>query len=253
MRNDFYLTKLVIYNFHECVYHNSTVATLNRLRTEYWVIQGRQSVKHVLKEYIACKYANKKPAQPVATPELPDYRVQCNHAFEVVGIDYAGPLFCKDIFSSNDDVHKCYILLFPCAFSRAVHLEITSDLKAGNLLLALKRFISRRGKSTKFISDNGKTFKRSKLKSFLIQKNIKKNFILEKAPWWGGFYKELIGIVKNSLKKLLEKSLLTYEELYTVITKTESVMNSRPLTCLSEEEYQESLIPNHLIYGTRYC
>ena len=186
LRNDSYFTKLVIFNFHEYVYHNGTEGTFNRLRTEYWVIRGCQSVKRVLRECIVCKYVNKKPAQPVSTPQLLDYRVQCNHAFEVVGIDYAGPLFCKDIFRSNDDVHKCYILLFTCAFSRAVHLESTSDLKAENLLLDLKRFISRRGKSTKFISDNAKTFKKSKkLKSFLVQKNIMWNFISEKAPWWG--------------------------------------------------------------------
>ena len=78
---------------------------------------------------------------------------------------------------------------------------------------------------------------------------LKWNFILEKAPWWGGFYEWLIGIVKSSLKKILPKSLLTFEELYTVITEIESVMNSCPLTYLSEEEYQESLIPNNLIYG----
>ena len=111
MKNDSYLTKLVIYNFHECVYHNGTKATLKQFRTEYWVIRGHQSVKLVLKECIVCKYVNKKPAQPVITPELPDYRIHCNHAFKVVGIDHAGALFCKDIFSSNDNVHKCYILL----------------------------------------------------------------------------------------------------------------------------------------------
>ena len=76
-----------------------------------------------------------------------------------------------------------YILLLTCAFSRAVHLEITSDLKAESILLALKRFILRMRKSTKFISDNAKTFKKSKkLKSFLIQKNLKWNFILGKTP-----------------------------------------------------------------------
>ena len=47
LRNDSYFTKLVIYNFHECVYHNGTEATLNQLRTEYWVIRGRQSVKRM--------------------------------------------------------------------------------------------------------------------------------------------------------------------------------------------------------------
>ena len=81
LRDDSYLTKLVIYNFHKCVYHNGTEAKLNRLRTKYWVIRGVQSVKRVLKECTVCKYVNKKPAQPVATPELPDYRVHCNHAF----------------------------------------------------------------------------------------------------------------------------------------------------------------------------
>ena len=117
--------------------------------------------------------------------------------------------------------------MFTCAFSRGVHLEITSDLKAENLLLALQRFISRRDKSTKFISDNVKTFRKSKkLKSLFIQKNIKWNFILEKAPWWGGFYEQLIGIVKSSLKKVLQKSLLTYEEL---ITEIKSVNEFTPI------------------------
>ena len=51
---------------------------------------------------------------------------------------------------------------FSKMFNHAVHLEITSDLKAENLLLALKRLISRSSKSTKFISDSAKTFKNSK-------------------------------------------------------------------------------------------
>ena len=51
------------------------------------------------------------------------------------------------------------------------------------------------------------------------------------------------------LKNVLQKSLLTYEEACTVVTEIESVMNSRPLTYLSKEEYQENLTPNHLIYG----
>ena len=41
LRNDSYFIKLVIYNFHERVYHNGTEATFNRLRTEHWVIRGR--------------------------------------------------------------------------------------------------------------------------------------------------------------------------------------------------------------------
>ena len=59
-------------------------------------------------------------------------------------------------------------LLFNCAFSRAVHLEITSDLKAENLSLPLKRFISQRGKSTEFIGDNAKIFNPFKTEALII-------------------------------------------------------------------------------------
>ena len=67
-------------------------------------------MKRVLKECTVCKYINKKPAQPVATTELPDYSVQFNHTFKVVEIDYAGLLFWKDIFSSNDDVQQHFVV-----------------------------------------------------------------------------------------------------------------------------------------------
>jgi len=87
------------------------------------------------------------------------------------------------------------------------------------------------------------------LKSFNLKNNIKWQFILERAPWWGGFYERLIGIVKNSLKKVLGKSLINFEEMNTVLAEIEGVTNSRPLTYISEEEYSENLTPNHLIYG----
>ena len=56
-------------------------------------------------------------------------------------------------------------LSFTCVFSGAV---FTSDLKAENLSLALKRFISQRGKSTEFISDNAKIFNLFKTEAVII-------------------------------------------------------------------------------------
>ena len=54
-------------------------------------------------------------------------------------------------------------------------------------------------------------------------KDMKQNFIL-------------IGIIKSSLKKVSKKSLSNYEELHTVITEIEGIMNSHPLTYLSQEK-----------------
>ena len=52
-----------------------------------------------------------------------------------------------------------------------------------------------------------------------------------------------------SLKKILGKSLLRYEELETVLLKIESVINGRPLPHLREDDLGDALTPNHLMYG----
>ena len=100
------------------------------------MIKGRQNVKKVLKRCIT----------PGKTADLPGYCVNCNHAFEHVSIDYCGPLYCRNIFSSSRDVYICYVLLTTCAVTRGVHLELTTDASAKKLILVLKRFTAR-GKS----------------------------------------------------------------------------------------------------------
>ena len=47
--------------------------------------------------------------------------------------------------------------------------------------------------------------------------NIEWEFILERSPWWGGFWERLVQTLKRSLRKFLGKLKLTYEELLTVI------------------------------------
>ena len=52
-----------------------------------------------------------------------------------------------------------------------------------------------------------------------------------------------------SLKKIVEKARLSYDELVTVICKIKNSINSRPLTYLTEENYHTRLSPYHLLYG----
>ena len=75
------------------------------------------------------------------------------------------------------------------------------------------------------------------------------DYILEKSPWWGGFYKSIIGITKSCLKKVMGKALLTFEELRTIIAEIENALNSRPLTYIDEDPDNNIITPNHLIYG----
>lgn len=56
-------------------------------------------------------------------------------------------------------VSKSYIALFVCFATKAIHVELVSDLTTEAFLACLKRFISRRGIPTKIFCDNAKTFK----------------------------------------------------------------------------------------------
>ena len=64
---------------------------------------------------------------------------------------------------------KSYIVLITCASTRGIHLELAPDMGASALIQGLKRFQARRGILQCIMSDNGKTFKGSTLKSYIVE------------------------------------------------------------------------------------
>ncbi len=86
---------------------------------------------------------------------------------------------------------------------------------------------------------------------FAAKKKIEWRFILERAPWFGGFYERIVQTLKSCLRKILRNARLTYEELVTVITEIEGTINSRPLTYLSSDDLEEPITPAHLVLGRR--
>ena len=72
---------------------------------------------------------------------------------------------------------------------------------------------------------------------------------MERAPWWGGFFERLIGIMKRSLSKVIGKSLLTFQELEEVLLDVGMTMNNRPLVYQGEEFEKPVLTPNTLLRG----
>jgi hypothetical protein len=94
------------------------------------------------------------------------------------------------------------------------------------------------------VSDNAKTFKSAKkviertlgdptVKRFFTNLQLNWSFNLEKAPWQGGFFERLIQSAKRCLKRTIGNAKLSYEELSTVVTEVELILNSRPLTYVS--------------------
>ena len=112
-------------------------------------------MRKLLKKCYLCEIVQGKPLKPVETPTLPLYRVSCNHVFENVGLDFAGPLYYMNN-NTHKESRKCYILLFACCFSRSIHLELRKDISSKSFLLALRRFISKRGCPKIIVSDHFK-------------------------------------------------------------------------------------------------
>lgn len=94
-----------------------------------------------------------KPAQQISAP-LPAQRIAEAPPFEITGLDFAGPLYCK----SQD---KVCIALFTCAVTRAILLELMTDMTTEKFLLAFRCLVSRRGLRKTLYTDNTKMFERA--------------------------------------------------------------------------------------------
>ncbi|UYV76938.1 hypothetical protein LAZ67_14002486 [Cordylochernes scorpioides] len=207
------------------------------------ITKSRKTVKKIINQCIRCKRFTATPAT-VESTSLPEDRVRAAAVFEIVGVDLTGHLILKN-------KKKAWIVIFTCAVYRGVHLELVTSLSMEAFLQAFRRFIARRGRPLIVYSDNGTNFKGianalkkidfSRLKCDPTLKNITWKFIPPGAPWWGGWWERLIGMMKQLLFRILGQTSLGYEELSTVMCDVESLMNTRPLTYLTEES--EDLAP----------
>ena len=241
-----HLAILLVRHHHLLLKHAGVGAMLTSLRNEYWILGARRLAKRVKRFCIACQKVDVRSVEQPIAP-LHKSRVRQARPFAVIGLDHAGPLFCAD-----HPRKKFYIFLITCAVTRAVHLELVNSLNVEDCLLALRRFVARRGLPAVFWSDNAKTFVavRHQLLSTFSVNGPRWNFIPPRSPWWGGWWERLVRCVKGALKKSVGRRCLVRSELETVLHEVEGCVNSRPLTFLSDEASEASpLTPSHFLIG----
>jgi len=70
------------------------------------------------------------------------------------------------------------------------------------------------------------------------------------APHFGSIWEAAVKSAKIHLKRVVSDTALTFEEMYTVLAQIEAVMNSRPITPLSDDPNDLSyLTPGHFLVG----
>ncbi|XP_075162869.1 uncharacterized protein LOC142235502 [Haematobia irritans] len=89
---------------------------------------------------------------------LPVERCTFSLQFTNTGIDFAGPFELKTSRLRNAKIQKGYAAIFVCLSTRAIHLEVCSDLSSEAFLATFSRFVGRRGFPNKVFSDNGTNF-----------------------------------------------------------------------------------------------
>lgn len=252
--------QLMIEDTHRKLFHTGVNHTLSHIRRKYWIPQGRAEIKFVLRRCRTCRKHQGGPYRMPAMSPWPRDKLTRSVPFQKTGLDYFGPLYVKQPDGSQKKVWVC---LFTCVVVRAIHLEIVADMTAEQFIMALRRFIARRGKPSHIISDNASQFKLSKsaiditwndfitdesVTSYIANEGIEWTFIVELSPWMGGFYERLVGSSKMALKKAVGQKLLTPMQLQTYLAETEAILNTRPLVHVGEDLNDGTTItPSHFL------
>ncbi|XP_058810926.1 uncharacterized protein LOC131675800 [Topomyia yanbarensis] len=265
------LTVTLIRYLHQSNLHIGQRGLLAIVRQRYWPLRVKNTIRKVIHQCISCYRL--KPIKPTQLMgDLPDYRVQPSFPFTRTGLDCTGPFRIRSNHKlRNAQTMKGYVCVFVCMATRALHLEAVSDLTSEAFLGALQRFISRRGLVENLYSDNATNFEGANnelqrltrlfndeqhklgLDAFCTQRSIKWSFIPPRSPHFGGIWEAGVKSVKFHLKRILAEHNLSYEQLSTVLAQIEAILNSRPLTPISDDPNDvRAITPAHFLIGREF-
>ena len=72
---------------------------------------------------------------------------------------------------------------------------------------------------------------------------------MSRAPWWGGQFEGLIGLIKGPMYKTIRENSLNLYELEKVPMEVEIKLNNRPLCYVKDDIQMPILRPNTMILG----
>ncbi|XP_048478565.1 uncharacterized protein LOC105389454 [Plutella xylostella] len=262
------ITELIIQSEHKRLLHAGPKSLLANLNQKYWLINGMRQVKKVTHKCLVC-FRLKACAAKQLMGSLPPQRVTPCRPFQKIGIDFAGPVKVKNSRVRKAIISKGYVCIFVCFVTKAIHLELTSDLTTEAFLAAFKRFSSRRGLPSEVFCDNGGCFRGARnqlvelyklnssadhqglVQAYTAKEGIKFHFTPSYAPVFAGLAEAAVKSMKYHLKRIVLDAALTYEQLNTVLCQIEAVLNSRPILPLSEDINDYCyLTPGHFLIGT---
>lgn len=258
------LTELVINHAHGLTFHGGARVTLAFTRQKYWILSGNRTTKKYIRKCVTCRRQ-----QPTMNKQimghLPEPRVNPSRPFKHTGVDFTGHVLYKASKGRGVKTSKGYVAVFVCMATKAIHLELVSDLSTSAFIAALRRMAARRGMPEHIYCDNGSNFVGASrilqeeyqeiqqifnegLQNELTDMEIKFHFNAPSWPSAGGLWESSVKSLKFHLKRTIGEQKLTFEEYSTLLSQIEACLNSRPLCALSEDpEDLNYLTPAHFL------
>ena len=254
------IAKLIIEEAHKRYGHMGREVMVANLRTKYWILGINKIVREVLKNCVICNKVKRHPCNQIMAP-LPIERVTGDRPpFYSTGIDFFGPFMVKN----GRKISKRYGVIFTCLASRAAHLEMADSLDTDSFINAFRRFKARRGNCKVVRSDNGTNMKAGErelreqlqkwdlhhIDTWMKKHSVQWIFLPPRSPHMGGIWEREVRTIKSVLSSIMKEQIIKLNDdcLNTLLCEIEAILNSRPLSELSQDpDDMEPLTPNHLL------
>ncbi|XP_062141908.1 uncharacterized protein LOC133849887 [Drosophila sulfurigaster albostrigata] len=246
------ITLAFIAQHHKKNLHVAARALLAKIRLQYWPIGGLRTVSKVVRNCIECFRAKPTVLEPIMA-SLPKERFLNSRAFAIRGVDYCGPFYYKSEVRNRPPI-KCYISVFICFASKAIHLELVKDLTTAAFLGDSCHFVGgliRFGPIMRLTLSGPKMnfmMSRNFSSAILIRShvclmdNIEWKFIPTRSPHFGGLWEAAVKSAKHHLYRSVGRSILNYDELRTLVCQIAAIINKNP-------DDLDVLTPAHLLFG----
>ncbi|XP_062537628.1 uncharacterized protein LOC134205941 [Armigeres subalbatus] len=173
------ITFVIVDWYHRRFRHANRETIFNEIRQRFEIAGLRRLLDKVERACIFCRIAKATPRPPVMAP-LPEMRLTAFiQPFTFTGLDYFGPVLVK-VGRSNA---KRWIALFTCLTVRAIHLEVVYSLSTESCIMAIQRFVARRGQPREFWSDNATCFQGTSNELKIHIQSIAEKFITSQCKW----------------------------------------------------------------------
>lgn len=243
--------------------HSGITRTVAKSRRKYWIVRGRRLAEQIRSSCYRCRLLDKLMAMQQMAP-LPSSRLAMSPPFHMTSMDLFGPIEIKDTVKQRTR-KKVWGVIFDCAATRALHLDLTEDYSTDAILQTIRRFVAIRGCPTEIQSDQGsqliaaakdiadlvRDWDWNCVSTWATNQKIKWTVVPAEGQHQNGLSESLIKSVKRSIKLRVGPHTCTFGELQMIMFEIANIINSRPIgiTTGCDPEDPKPLTPNDLLLG----